>query len=101
MRRATGRRAAPLEKNIEKACLALAKKEDWLLPKWESAGNSGVPDRILIGPDKQIAFVEFKTQSGRQTPLQKRWQAKLEERGFRYAVVRSTSEFEHFLRSIS
>jgi hypothetical protein len=101
MRRALGRRAAPLEKNIERACLTLAKKENWLLPKWESPGNSGVPDRILIGPDRQIAFVEFKTQRGRQTPLQKRWQARLEERGFHYAVVRSTAEFEQFLRSVS
>lgn len=38
--------------------------------KFVSPGNAGVPDRIVLLPDKRIAFVELKATGGKSTPLQ-------------------------------
>lgn len=68
----------------------------------------GVSDLILLVPREivahmngkavliQAAFglcIEMKTKTGRQSHEQKEWQAKVESRGYKYAVCRSLEDF--------
>lgn len=67
----------------------------------------GVADLILLVPqwfttwreEQGCLFaglcIEMKTAKGRQSPEQKEWQAKVESRGYRYAVCRSFDDFTH------
>jgi hypothetical protein len=59
----------------------------------------GVSDTILfLARDKYHALcVEFKTDTGRQSPAQVDWQSKVEAQGFRYEVVRSLEEFKKLI----
>ena len=61
---------------------------------------AGVSDLILLVP--RIIFgvaqwhglcIEMKTAKGRQSPDQKEWQAKVESKGYKYAVCHSLDEF--------
>lgn len=57
--------------------------------------TAGVADMILLVPKKGYASlcIEFKTEKGRQTQLQKDWQRNAEMHGNKYVVVRSFSQF--------
>ena len=55
--------------------------------------RSGVSDLIVLLPNR-IIFLEVKTDKGRQSDNQKRFQKKVESLGFEYYVVRSVDEVE-------
>lgn len=61
---------------------------------------AGVSDLILLypAPPYHGLLIEMKTETGRQSPAQRSWQAKAERAGYRYAVIRSP---EAFAREIS
>ena len=54
-----------LEKEIEKILMAEVKKLGGRAYKWVSPGNDGVPDRIVIFPDRAPIFVELKADNGK------------------------------------
>lgn len=58
------------EKEIEKILGKEIKKLGGRAYKWVSPGNDGVPDRIVILPDRPPIFVELKTDKGKLSPLQ-------------------------------
>lgn len=60
----------------------------------------GVSDTILfLARGKYHALcVEFKTDTGRQSPAQVDWQSKVEAQGYRYEVVRSLEEFKELIK---
>ena len=89
------------ERYLERACGKIAKAHDLLFYKFQSPGNNGVPDRIVIGPGGRIVFVEFKTPVGTLTALQKRQIEKLESKGAEVHVIRSTEEFAALITSLS
>lgn len=62
-----------LEKEIERRMVKLVKERGGLCYKFESPGNPGVPDRIIITPTGQVVFVELKTTVGSLQRIQ-RWQ---------------------------
>lgn len=65
----------------------------------------GVADLLLLVPNAKVNWhyedvsgyaglcIEMKTAKGHQSPVQKEWQKKVEEFGYRYAVCRSLDEF--------
>lgn len=59
------------ESEIEKILVRETKKLGGRAYKWESPGNDGVPDRIVILPGREPMFVELKTEKGRLSKLQK------------------------------
>ncbi|KZE79296.1 nuclease [Paenibacillus elgii] len=58
------------ERDIEKYLYEQVKAAGGWAPKWESPGNSGVPDRIVILPGNKILFVELKAPGKKPKPLQ-------------------------------
>ena len=58
------------ESDIEKILVREVKKLGGRAYKWVSPGNDGVPDRIVIFPDKIPIFVELKTDTGKLSALQ-------------------------------
>ncbi len=59
------------EKEIEKILVSEVKKLGGRAYKWTSPGNDGVPDRIVIFPNRPPVFVELKTDAGELSALQK------------------------------
>ncbi len=59
------------EKDIEKILVREVRRLGGRAYKWISPGNDGVPDRIVILPDRPPVFVELKTETGVLTALQK------------------------------
>lgn len=59
-----------LEKDLERKVVAYAKSKGVLCFKFASPGNRGVPDRILIGPNGKVWFLELKRPGQKPTALQ-------------------------------
>lgn len=59
------------EKDIERILVTEVKKLGGRAYKWTSPGNDGVPDRIVIFPNRTPIFVELKTETGTLSSLQK------------------------------
>ena len=58
------------EKEIEKKLALEAKKRGGLAVKFVSPGFDGMPDRILLMPERKTAFVEVKAPGKRPRSLQ-------------------------------
>ena len=56
--------------------------------------TAGVADLLLLVPNAthHALCIEMKTEKGRQSEKQKEWQALIEEKGYRYEVVRNFEE---------
>lgn len=67
--------------------------------KFESPGNAGVPDRIVIFPDGKLEFVELKTRTGRLRPLQESKIRELRKFGQTVHVVRGVDGLRVFFKS--
>ena len=77
-----------LERDIEKALVAMVKRRGGLCLKWVCPGWSGVPDRIILLPRGKIIFVELKRpKGGKVSPLQQWWADKLVELGFDHYYI--------------
>lgn len=76
-----------LEKEIEKILVSEVKKLGGKAYKFVSPGNDGVPDRIVVFPNRAPVFVELKTDAGRLSALQKVQCKKLLDLGQKVEVV--------------
>lgn len=54
---------------------------------------AGFSDLVVIA-EANVLFVEVKTKEGRQSELQKKFQADVERLGFQYSVCRSLQDFQ-------
>ena len=70
------------EKNIEKKLAEAVRQRGGLALKFVSPGLAGVPDRLVLMPGGQMAFVEVKAPGRRMRPLQVRRKEQLEALGF-------------------
>lgn len=86
-----------LEKQIEKRLVDGIKKLGGRAYKFISPGNAGVPDRIVILPDKQPIFIELKAEKGKLTELQKNQLKKLVDLGQRVEVLYGVDDVNWFL----
>jgi hypothetical protein len=59
------------EKVIEQKLVTEVKKRGGICPKWVSPGFDGMPDRIVLLPDKHFAFVEVKAPGKKARALQR------------------------------
>ncbi len=58
----------------------------------------GVADMEYVTDGGKIVFIEMKTTSGSQSPDQKYFQAQVENRGARYVIIRSLTEFKALIQ---
>lgn len=54
---------------------------------------SGVADLIILKPNAECIFIEVKTTIGRQSEVQRIFQEKVTQMGFKYYLVRTFDEF--------
>ena len=80
-----------LESVIEAGAIREAKKSGWWLIKLMPTIIAGLPDRIAIGQGR-VVFLEFKTEKGKLTKLQKAIHRKFASHGIEVHVVRSKEE---------
>ena len=75
------------ERDIEKILVSEVKKLGGRAYKWVSPGNDGVPDRIVIFPQRMPIFVELKAAGGKLSRLQESQITRLSELGQDVRVV--------------
>lgn len=71
-----------LEKYIERKLLIEVKKLGGLALKFISPGFDEMPDRLILLPDRKIAFIELKAPGKILRPLQEKRKGQLESLGF-------------------
>lgn len=59
-----------LERSIENAVVKYAKKRDVESVKLNGMGKRSHPDRMLLGPNGGLLFIEFKREGEEPTPAQ-------------------------------
>lgn len=75
------------ESKIERYLREEIKKKGGIAFKFNSAGNNGVPDRIVLLPGGQMYFIELKKEKEKPTALQE-WQAKrIRDLGFEALTI--------------
>lgn len=87
------------ESDIEKVLVNEVKKLGGRAYKWVSPGNDGVPDRIVIFPNKQPIFVELKTDKGKLSALQSIQIKRLKELGQQVEVVKGINGLSQFFQN--
>ena len=86
------------EAEIEKILVNEVKRLGGRAYKWVSPGNDGVPDRIVIFPNKPPVFVELKTDRGKLSELQKIQCKNLSDLGQHVEVVHGLSGLAFFFK---
>lgn len=80
-----------LESEIERKCKTIAEKHECILLKVEK--RKGWPDRILLAPNGQMSWIEFKRPGEDPTTFQKEIHQQLVKMNFRVYVVENYSQF--------
>ena len=84
------------EQSIQSSCIKYAKSKGWYVLKVIKCNISGVPDSVLF-KDGVTIFVEFKSEIGKQSELQKYQQKQLEAQGFKYYLVNNLNYFKEIV----
>ncbi len=72
---------------IERKLITAVKKRGGICPKWVCPGCDGMPDRIVLLPDRKIGFVEVKAPGEQPRPLQLARHRTLQRLGFPVYVL--------------
>jgi hypothetical protein len=84
------------EQELQSKCIKYAKLKGWYVLKVIKCNISGFPDCTLF-KDGITIFVEFKSENGTQSELQKYQQKLLENQGFKYYLVNNLNYFKEIL----
>ena len=85
-----------LESKLQASCIKYAKSKGWYVLKVIKCNISGFPDSVLFKDGKTI-FIEFKSEIGKQSELQKYQQKQLEAQGFKYYLVNNLNYFKEIV----
>jgi hypothetical protein len=88
-----------IEKKIESYLLQQVKLNKGQCPKWNSANNRGVTDRIVF-LNGQVWFVELKSSTGKRAALQEYWEKLITEHTKNYIVISSIAQVNDFIRRV-
>lgn len=86
------------EKEIEVYLRDQVKKAGGKAYKFESPGNDGVPDRLIIFPGNQIFFVEVKAPGKKPRPLQVKQMNYLVSMGCWVFVIDDKEKVDRFVK---
>lgn len=85
------------ERDIENHLRNQIKKLGGIAYKFESPGNAGVPDRLVLLPGGRIHFVELKAPGKKPTPLQLSQHRKIKKVGFEVHILDSKETVDDFI----
>lgn len=68
--------------------------------KFESPGNAGVPDRLVLLPGGRTVFVELKARGRKPTPLQLVQHKRIQALGHEVRVIDSREQVDEWLREL-
>lgn len=88
------------EKTIESKLIKAVKSMGGLSPKFVSPGLDGVPDRLVLLPGGNMAFIEVKAPGETMRPLQVRRKRQLESLGFSVYCIDSPEQIGGILSEI-
>lgn len=89
-----------LEREVETYLRNEVKKAGGKAYKFESPGNDGVPDRIVIFQGNRIYFVELKRPGGKPRPLQIKKMNELRSFGCKVGVIDTKKKVDNFVRNV-
>lgn len=89
------------EREIEAALVKAVKAAGGLCWKFVSPGTNGVPDRIVIMPERPAVFVELKAPGQKPTALQLKQHDELRQRGQRVEVIDSKEAVKAFVQGLT
>lgn len=58
----------------------------------------GVSDACLLIPHKSPTFIEFKTETGKQSKVQAEWESLITISGYHYVIIHSLSQFQNLCK---
>jgi len=91
-----------LEKAIEKYLVKEVKRIGGISYKFESPGNNGVPDRLVILPKGRVYFIELKRPKNSKTASLQHFQhERLKDLGADVRIVRSIDAVDDFIKEVS
>ena len=88
------------ENQIEAKLKQMVEKQGGIAPKFVSSGLSGMPDRLVLLPGGQIAFVEVKAPDKVPRPLQEARHRMLRKLGFKVYVLDDAGQIGGILDEI-
>lgn len=88
------------EKEIEVYLRDRVKKAGGKAYKFESPGNDGVPDRIVLFPGNKIYFIEIKAPGKKPRPLQLKQMRDISAFGCNVLVVDSKEGVDDFIAKV-
>ena len=88
------------ENQIEAKLKQMVEKQGGIAPKFVSPGLSGMPDRLVLLPGGQIAFVEVKAPDKVPRPLQEARHRMLRKLGFKVYVLDDAGQIGGILDEI-
>ncbi len=88
------------EKIIEQKLTKAVKQNGGVCWKFSSPGTAGVPDRIILMPKGQIAFVETKAPGEKPRPLQLSRHRLLRRLGFKVYVLDNIDEIPKIITEV-
>lgn len=88
------------ERDVERSFCQEVKKAGGLALKFVSPGWSGAPDRLVLFPGGNLAFVEVKAPGEVPRPLQKRRKRQLEIMGFSVFVLDDPNDIKNLIAAI-
>ncbi|WP_096269385.1 VRR-NUC domain-containing protein [Paucisalibacillus globulus] len=88
------------EKEIEEYLRKEVKKAGGKAYKFESPGNDGVPDRIVVFPGNRIYFIELKAPGKKPRPLQVKQMRDLRNFGCKADVIDSKEKVDNFIELV-
>ena len=90
-----------IENDIETYLSKLVKNANGIYLKIPALYMSGIPDRLVLLPEGNMAFVELNRPiGGRRAELQKYWQKKLSERGYLSVFVQTKEEADSLIEML-
>jgi hypothetical protein len=89
------------EKDIESYLRVQVKKAGGKAYKFESPGNDGVPDRIVLFPGNRVYFIELKAPGKKPRPLQLKQMRDISNFGCDVRIVDSKEGVNDFIQEVA
>lgn len=90
-----------IEQDVESRLVKKVKKLGGIAYKFESSGNNGVPDRIVVLPGNRIYFIEVKNKGKKPRKLQVFKMKELANMGCNVRCLDTFEKVDSFIEEVS